>query len=305
MTMAQTIKVVSTQGKTTSYDASKLDSISFNYGTRGFSVHSGDSTDTYTFDKVTSLNVDSKYLFAHPDTVYVGDHTQKFAFQLNTNVEYDATPSNAWLRADGNVTGSDSLRFIATNNPLMTSREGKIIFVNKTDDAMRDTLVVVQAGKTDSHYIDIDWNTTSVTSFNEQTGYTVLTFQGEAPDMGKYDVFLMPMDNSYAIRLVDNATHTPGSHIVTLNTREGKLGNLLKSKSFTLCSDPNYSEEPANAPALARRAGVSETGPIFYPETIELCADGKPFAEVYNRQQAMRRSQMSKEFNIFEYNYDN
>ena len=170
---------------------------------------------------------------------------------------------------------------------------------------MRDTLVVVQAGKTDSHYIDIDWNTTSVTSFNEQTGYTVLTFQGEAPDMGKYDVFLMPMDNSYAIRLVDNATHTPGSHIVTLNTREGKMGNLFKSKSFTLCSDPNYSEEPANAPALARRAGVSETGPIFYPETIELCADGKPFAEVYNRQQAMRRSQMSKEFNIFEYNYDN
>ena len=161
MTMAQTIKVVNKQGQVTSYDASKLDSISFQYGTRGFSVHSGDSTDTYTFDKVTNLSVDSRYLFAHPDTVYVGDHTQKFAFQLNTNVEYDATPSNVWLRADGNVTGSDSLRFIATNNPLMTKREGKIFFVNKDDDSMRDTLVVVQAGKTDSHYIDIDWNTTS------------------------------------------------------------------------------------------------------------------------------------------------
>ena len=304
-TMAQTIKVVNMQGKTTSYDASKLDSVSFQRGTPGFTIHSGNATAQYAFSQVQSLSASSEHLFAHPDTVYVGDKTQKFTFQLNTNIEYDATTSNAWLRADGNITGTDSLRFIATNNPLMTKREGKIFFVNKDDDSMRDTLVVVQAGKTDSHYIDIDWNTTSVTSFNEQTGYTVLTFQGEAPDMGKYDVFLMPMDNSYAIRLVDNATHTPGSHTVTLNTREGKMGNLFKSKSFTLCSDPNYSEEPANAPALARRAGVSETGPIFYPETIELCADGKPFAEVYNRQQAMRRSQMSKEFNIFEYNYDN
>lgn len=302
---AQTIKVVNQQGQTISYDASKLDSVSFQRGTPGFTIHAGSTSASYAFSQVQSLKAGSQQLFAHPDTMYVSDRAQKFTFQLNSNVDYDMTPSASWIQFDGKVTGSDSLRFTANNNPLLTTREAKIIFVNKTDDAMRDTLVVVQAGKTDSHYIDIDWNTTSVTSFNEQTGYTVLTFQGEAPDMGKYDVFLMPMDNSYAIRLVDNATHTPGSHTVTLNTREGKMGNLFKSKSFTLCSDPNYSEEPANAPALARRAGVSETGPIFYPETIELCADGKPFAEVYNRQQAMRRSQMSKEFNIFEYNYDN
>ena len=302
---AQTIKVVNQQGQTISYDASKLDSVSFQRGTPGFTIHAGSTSASYAFSQVQSLKAGSQQLFAHPDTMYVSDRAQKFTFQLNSNVDYDMTPSAGWIQFDGKVTGSDSLRFTANNNPLLTTREAKIIFVNKTDDAMRDTLVVVQAGKTDSHYIDIDWNTTSVTSFNEQTGYTVLTFQGEAPDMGKYDVFLMPMDNSYAIRLVDNATHTPGSHTVTLNTREGKMGNLFKSKSFTLCSDPNYSEEPANAPALARRAGVSETGPIFYPETIELCADGKPFAEVYNRQQAMRRSQMSKEFNIFEYNYDN
>ena len=307
MTMAQTIKVVSTQGKTTSYDASKLDSISFNYGTRGFSVHSGDSTDTYTFDKVTSLNVDSKYLFAHPDTVYVGDHTQKFAFQLNTNVEYDATPSNAWLRADGNVTGSDSLRFIATNNPLMTKREGKIIFVNSNDDTMRDTLVVVQAGKTDTHFIDIDWNKATLNSFNENTGQCVITFQGDVPEMGQYDAFLLPTDNSYIIRVVNNATYVGDSKTVTLATREGKMGNLFKGKKFTLCSDPNYSEDPAAAPALARRAGIADAGTIYYPETIELCADGKPFAVVYDRSKAdgSRRAQLSKEYNIFEYSKDN
>jgi hypothetical protein len=307
MTMAQTIKVVNKQGQATSYDASKLDSISFQYGTRGFSVHSGDSTDTYTFDKVTNLSVDSRYLFAHPDTVYVGDHTQKFAFQLNTNVEYDATPSNAWLRADGNVTGSDSLRFIATNNPLMTKREGKIIFVNSNDDSMRDTLVVIQAGKTDTHFIDIDWNKATLNSFNETTGQCVITFQGDVPEMGQYDAFLLPTDNSYIIRIVNNATYVDGSKTVTLATREGKMGNLFKNKNFTLCSDPNYSEDPTAAPALARRAGIEDAGTIYYPETIELCADGKPFAVVYDRSKAdgSRRAQLSKEFNIFEYSKDN
>lgn len=307
MTMAQTIKVVNKQGQATSYDASKLDSISFQYGTRGFSVHSGDSTDTYTFDKVTNLSVDSRYLFAHPDTVYVGDHTQKFAFQLNTNVEYDATPSNAWLRADGNVTGSDSLRFIATNNPLMTKREGKIIFVNSNDDSMRDTLVVIQAGKTDTHFIDIDWNKATLNSFNETTGQCVITFQGDVPEMGQYDAFLLPTDNSYIIRIVNNATYVDGSKTVTLATREGKMGNLFKNKNFTLCSDPNYSEDPTAAPALARRAGIEDAGTIYYPETIELCADGKPFAVVYDRSKAVdsRRAQLTKEFNIFEYSKDN
>ena len=170
MAFAQTIKVVNQQGQTVSYDASKLDSVSFQKGTPGFTIHSGNATAQYAFSQVQSLSAGSEHLFAHPDTVYVGDKTQKFTFQLNTNVEYDATTSNAWLRADGNVTGSDSLRFIATNNPLMIKREGKIFFVNKDDDSMRDTLVVVQAGKSDSHFIDIDWNTTSVTSFNENTG---------------------------------------------------------------------------------------------------------------------------------------
>ena len=303
----QTIKVIDKNGKTTSFDASKLDSVSFQKGTPGFTVHQAGSISSYTFSKVRSLSASSEHIFAHPDTVYVGDMTQKFTFQLNTNVEYDMTPSSAWLRPDGKVTGSDSLRFIATNNPLMTKREGKIFFVNKDDDTMRDTLVVVQAGKSDSHFIDIDWSTTSVTTFNENTGYTVLTFQGEVPEMGEYDVFLQPTDNSYIIRVVDNATHAEGSKTVTLATREGKMGNLFKKQKFTLCSDPNYSDDPTAAPALARRAGIVDVGTIYYPETIELCADGKPFAVVYDRSKAVdsHRAQLTQEFNIFEYKKDN
>lgn len=306
---AQTIKVVDKNGKTTSYDASKLDSVSFQKGNPGFSVHSGKKVAKFSFSNAT-LSADSRHLFSHPDTMYVGDHTQKFAFQLNTNVEYDITQSVSWLSPDGNVTGTDSLRYIATNNPLMTKREGKIFFVSKDDDSMRDTLVVVQAGKSDSHYIDIDWNTTTVTQFNENTGYTVLTFQGTVPEMGEYDVFLQPKDNSYIIRLVDNATHVEGSKTVTLQTREGKMGNIFKGQKFTLATDPNYSNNTNNARAMLRKGGLDTEAPIYYPESIELYADGKPIGEIYNRSKSMLRSPsvtsaVTKEYNIFEYSKDN
>ena len=304
MLHAQTIKVVGKQGQTTAYDVSKLDSITFQSATPGFTIYGNDSTAKYTFDKVSSINSSGDYLFAHPDTIYVNGNTGTFAFQLNTNVDYDLEPSAAWIRYDGKVTGTDSLRFIFTNNPLMTKREGKVFFVNRTDDTMRDTLVVIQTGKDDTHYIDIDWTTTTLNSFNESTGQCVLTFQGEVPEMGQYDAFLLPMTDSYSIRLVDNVTQTAGSKTVTLGTREGKMGNLFRSKSFTLCSDPNYDPNNANARAMMHRAGIADDANIIYPEVIELCADGKPIGEVYNRRAPRRATELQKAFNIYELNYD-
>lgn len=304
MLHAQTIKVVGKQGQTTSYDVSKLDSITFQSATPGFTIYGNDSTAQYTFDKVSSLNSSGDYLFAHPDTIYVNGNTGTFAFQLNTNVDYNLEPSAAWIRYDGKVTGTDSLRFIFTNNPLMTQRDGKVVFVNKTDDAMRDTLIVVQAGKDGTHFIDIDWATTTLNSFNESTGQCVLTFQGEVPEMGQYDAFLLPISDSYCIRLVNNVTQAAGSKTVTLGTREGKMGNLFRSKSFTLCSDPNYDPNHANARAMMQRAGIADDANIIYPEVIELCADGKPIGEVYNRRAPRRATELQKAFNIYELNYD-
>lgn len=300
----QTIKVVNKQGQATTYDVSKLDSVTFQSATPSFTIYTNDSTAQYQFSNVRSIQTDGKYLFAHPDTIYVNGNTGKFAFQLNANVDYDLEPSAAWIRYDGKVTGTDSLRFIFTNNPLMTKREGKVFFVNKTDDSMRDTLVVIQAGKDDTHYIDIDWATTTLNSFNETTGQCVLTFQGDVPEMGQYDAFLLPTTDSYCIRLVDNVTQAAGSKTVTLGTREGKMGNLFRNKSFTLCSDPNYDPNSNSARTMMRNAGIDADALVITPEAIELCADGKPIAEVYNRHASRRATELNKQFNIYELNYD-
>ena len=314
---AQTIKVVKKQGQPVAFDVSKLDSITFQSITPGFTVYGNDSTAQYTFDKVESIKSSADFLFSHPDTIYVGDTRGKFSFQMNTNVDYDIEPSAGWLYYDGKITGTDSLRFISGNNPMMKKRTGYIYFVNKADDTMRDTLVVVQTGKGDSHFIDIDWATTTVNSFNETTGQCVLTFQGEVPEMGEYDAFLLPTTTSYIIRLVNTVAHAEGSKTVTLGTREGKMGNLFKNQSFTLCTDPNYN--PNASEAKARDAGIANA-PVFYPETIELCVDGQPFAEIYRRNSSegseegaasalhtnapRRATELQKDFNIYELNYD-
>ena len=329
MAAAQTFVVVDKNGNKTSYDVGTLKSVTFQQNPAGFTItdnaektkgkeeeSQGDpgqgggtpaqptpTVKTYSFDDVASLSGDPSFLFVHPDTVYVGSESELFTFQVNTNVEYNYEPTVTWLKYHSIVSGSDSLRFQAMMNPTVQKREAMIIFKNKTNDAQRDTLVVVQSGKRDSRYIDINWDKTTLESYNKETGRAVLVFQEEVPVMGKYDVTLLPSENTYSIRLIDDVQQLSDTK-VQLDTREGKMGNLFKDQQFTLCSDPSYDPssdsgssseggtKPSKAPAIS--------GNIIYPESIELCENGRPVMEVYNR-----RSQLEKEFNIFEYKYDN
>lgn len=323
MLNAQTFVVVDKNGNKTTYDVSKLDSVTFQQNPPSFTVYEettteptqGDETPaepkqettTYTFDEVQSIAGDPKFLFAHPDTVYVGADGQTFAFQLRSNVAYDYTPSDRWLSFGYASDDTDSLYFAAAMNPNTRQRLGYIAFVSKNDAAMRDTIYVVQYGKRDSRYIDINWERTSVESYNRETGRAVLVFQDPIPVMGDHDVTLLPGNETYEIRIIDDVQQLSDTK-VQLDTREGKMGNLFKDQQFTLCSDPNY--DPSSDSGSSSGGGTKPSsapvisGPIIYPETIELLQNGKPVAEVYNR--AMRRdSKLEKEFNIFEYTYDN
>ena len=312
---AQTFVVVDKNGNRTTYDVSKLDSVTFQQTPPGFTVYEEASpnpseggetpaeptqeTTTFTFDEVKSFAGDPDFLFAHPDTVYVGADGQDFKFQLRTNVAYSYAPSADWLKFKADFADTDSLLFSATMNPSTAQRIGYLYF-SCNNKSMLDTLVVVQGGKRDSRYIDIDWSKTTLDSYNKETGRAVLTFQDEVPVMGDHDVVLLPGTETYSIRIIDDVQQAEGSKTVTLDTREGKMGNLFKDEKFTLCSDPNYNPSESGGTTPKPSYVPSITGPIIYPETIELCENGKPVMEVYNR-----RSQLEKEYNIFEYKYDN
>jgi len=314
---AQTFVIVDKNGNRTTYDVSKLDSVTFQQTPPGFTVYeeaspspseSGETpaeptqeTTTYTFDAVQSLAGDPDFLFSHPDTMYIGADGQDFKFQLRTNVDYGYKPSADWLRFKADYEDADSLSFTAMMNPSTRQRIGYLYF-QSNDAKMRDTLVVVQFGKRDSRYIDIDWSKTTLDSYNKETGRAVLTFQDDVPVMGDHDVMLLPGTETYSIRIIDDVQQLSDTK-VQLDTREGKMGNLFKDQQFTLCSDPNYDpSESGPTPKSSYAPAIS--GPIYYPESIELLQNGQPVAEVYNR--AMRRdSKLEKEFNIFEYKYDN
>ena len=324
---AQTFVVVDKNGNKTSYDVGTLKSVTFQQNPAGFTVTDnaektkgkeeesqsdpgqggGEQTEstptvtTYTFDNVQSFSGDPSFLFVHPDTVYVGSESELFTFQVNTNVEYDYEPTVTWLKYHSIVSGSDSLRFAITKNPNFDNREGKIIFVNKDNDNMRDTLVVIQTGKTDSHYIAIDWTTTTLDSFNEQSGEAKLTFTDKVPEMGSYDVVLLPKDGDRVIRLINNIQTTEGSKTVTLGTREGKMGNLFKNTKFTLATEAGAQNAP-------RRAVSTEDDgrPVYLPTKVEIFT-GDEFVEVYNIDRPVGRrapQDFQNEFFSWEYNQD-
>lgn len=330
MAAAQTFVVVDKKGNKASYDVGTLKSVTFQQNPAGFTVidnaekskgkedenqgqgdpgqGGGEQTETtptsktYTFDDVASFSGDPSFLFVHPDTVYVGGESELFTFQVNTNVEYNYEPTVAWLNYYSIVSGSDSLRFTITKNPNLENREGKIIFVNKVNDAMRDTLVVVQLGKTDSHYIAIDWTTTTLDSFNEESGEAKLTFTDKVPEMGSYDVVLLPKDGDRVIRLINDIQTTEGSKTVTLGTREGKMGNLFKNTKFTLATEAGAQ----NAPRRAASSEEDDDRPVYLPTKVEIFT-GEEYVEVFNADKPVGRRapvDFENEFFSWEYNQD-
>ena len=319
---AQTFVVVDKKGNRVTYDASKIDKVTFKEDPPSFTVHevkdepvgseesgSGSSSDpsgegeqtepvieqtTFSFDEVASFSGDPDFLYAHPDTVYVGGETEEFRFQFITNLNYNYKPSDNWIEYVGLVNNTDSLQFNATMNPMTARRVGYIAFASK-DEQFKDTLWVVQAGKLDSRYIDIDWAKTTLDNFNEETGSATLTFTGDVPVMGDHDVVLLPSDDSYVIRLIDDVKQAADSKTVTLSTRQGVMGNLFKGTKFALATESS-----------AKSRGLSDDGiPVYLPSKVEMITDDG-CVELFNADKARTRAPQGfeNEFISWEYNDD-
>ena len=326
---AQTFVVVDKKGNRVSYDVSRLDSVTFQQTPPGFTVYEvvspsssegGETpeepiqeTTAYTFDNVQSFSGDPDFLFSHPDTVYVVADGQDFKFLLRTNVEYSYKSSANWLmRIVTDSSETDSLSFTASMNPMTTQRIGYIAFAS-LDESQKDTLWVVQAGKYDSRYIDIDWTKTTLDSFNEESGEAQLTFRGDVPVMGDYDVVLLPKDGSYIIRLINDVQQAEGSKTVTLSTRQGLMGNLFKNTKFTLAT-----ETGGQNTQRGMRFSKDASQPVYLPTKVEIL-NGDRYFEIYNadRPASNRASgneltsypagapvDLEKEFVSWEYNDD-
>ena len=306
---AQTFVVVDKKGNRVSYDVSRLDSVTFQQTPPGFTVYEvvspsssegGETpeepiqeTTAYTFDNVQSFSGDPDFLFSHPDTVYVVADGQDFKFLLRTNVEYSYKSSANWLmRIVTDSSETDSLSFTASMNPMTTQRIGYIAFAS-LDESQKDTLWVVQAGKYDSRYIDIDWTKTTLDSFNEESGEAQLTFRGDVPVMGDYDVVLLPKDGSYIIRLINDVQQSEGSKTVTLSTRQGLMGNLFKNTKFTLAT-----ETGGQNTQRGMRFSKDASQPVYLPTKVEIL-NGDRYFEIYNADRPARNRASANEWSSY------
>ena len=318
---AQTFVVVDKQGNKITYDASKIDKVTFQEDPPGFTVHevkeessgtedfgTGDpgtgqgqeepiiKETTFAFAEVASFSGDPDFLFAHPDTVYVDGEGENFKFQFRANVEYTYNfGEHDWISYVCPVNNTDSLLFKAEKNPMTMKRKGFIAFASK-DEQIKDTIWVKQAAKLDSRYIDIDWTKTTLDSYDEASGKAQITFTGDVPVMGDYDVVLLPKDDSYVIRLIDDVRKEAGSKTVNITTRQGLMGNLFKGTKFKLATE---------AGAARTRGDISDDKvPVYLPTKVEMMTEGES-VELFNADKAGTRAvDIEKEFVSWEYNED-
>ncbi|MBO4462733.1 MAG: BACON domain-containing protein [Prevotella sp.] len=269
--MAQSIVVVDKNGKRIVYDPSKITSVDFQTTPPGFTIHQNDGNIfTYIYDFVQSIVGSPNYVFANPETVEADADGESFIFLVNANVEYDATPSAAWITVSKADEGQHEVT--AAMNPSVDEREGYVVLATK-DGLLTDTVFVSQAGKDDSRYIDIDWEKNILDSFDSETGIVQITFANEVPIMGEYDVVLVPNEiGNLLIRVIESVDKVEGK-TVTLNTMAGDMGNLFRDQEFTL--------ELGDDGSASARSTDASSSPVIRPEKVEVFEDGR-YIEVYN-----------------------
>lgn len=308
MVTAQTLVVVDKNGKKVAYDVSKIDSVTFQNATPGFTLHEqkatsaeGQTTATgkttqYNFDDVQNVSGDSEYIFADLDTIYVESEGQDFEFKVRSSVDYNYSVSDGWLEFGSKDAETGVYKFSATLNPSTNQRKGYVALVS-SDEQRSDTVWVVQARKLDSRYIAIDWEKATLNSFNEETGQASITFTGDVPLMGDYDVVLLPKDGDFMIRVIDDVQQEDGSKTVSLATRQGVMGNLFKGTKFNLATQKT-----------ANTRGFTDDVRTYLPTKVEVFT-GDEYVEIYNEENARKGrtrapQEFENEFISWEYNKD-
>ena len=308
MVTAQTLVVVDKNGKKVAYDVSKIDSVTFQNATPGFTLHEQEATSAegqttatgkttqYNFDDVQNVSGDSEYIFADLDTIYVESEGQDFEFKVRSSVDYNYSVSDGWLEFGSKDAETGVYKFSATLNPSTNQRKGYVALVS-SDEQRSDTVWVVQARKLDSRYIAIDWEKATLNSFNEETGQASITFTGDVPLMGDYDVVLLPKDDDFVIRVIDDVQQTDGSKTVSLATRQGVMGNLFKGTKFNLATQKT-----------ANTRGFTDDVRTYLPTKVEVFT-GDEYVEIYNEENARKGrtrapQEFENEFISWEYNKD-
>ena len=162
--MAQTIIVVDKDGNRVPYDPSKIISVEFQNTPPGFSINMDGMSIPYTFEVVKSIQGNPNFVFVDPETVKVNGEGEDLAVHVKADVEFDATTSDSWITFD--TEAKDGMCYVkVAMNPSVDERSATVVLKSK-DGTLTSTLNVVQAGKEDSRYIDIDWEKDRLDSFD-------------------------------------------------------------------------------------------------------------------------------------------
>jgi hypothetical protein len=121
--------------------------------------------------------------------------------------------------------------------------------------------------------VPIDWEKTTVESFNLETGAITLNFDGEVPAFTEgQSAIVVPVGDTIAyIRVVDKAV--VNGRTASLQTTEGNMTDLFADQSFTL----SFAPDPA-----ATRAGGRDANGAIHPSKIVALTDGGSPEVIYD-----------------------
>ena len=231
------------------------------------------------------------------ESLYIDLDTNTLVFESEGGSQTIAVSSNGAWSVSGETdwctvsprTGKKDLTVTVTVSENESAEELKTTLTfscgtkTATVEVTQEAMLVFETA-----YMDVDWETSVITGYDENTGIVNILFQGTPPTFVENKAIVFPEDYRCEIRVIKSSTIS--GNTVTLQTKRGNICNLFMDTNFTLSTDPSLSS--------LRSTG---SGKVITPSEIGIMTE-KGYQAIYKKNALRAATDVA--FDIFSFHED-
>jgi|GEM_PF-1342157 len=186
--------------------------------------------------------------------------------------------------------GNETVTVTVSENETLEERETTLTFRSG------EKTITVEISQTDNPifetgFLEIDWETSEIISYDENSGTITIQFQGTPPAFEANRAIVLPREYEYDIRVITSSAVS--GNTATLETEQGDMTNLFMDISFTLSTDPSQTN--------TRSAGGNR---VITPSKIMIMTENG-YQTIYEKGSTLRSTaNYETSFNIFSFQRD-
>ncbi len=195
----------------------------------------------------------------------VKQHDVEVSDEINAFVPFKSSMIND--DSDFSFAEGDSIRISVYKNEYYARPIGKNIVDSESVNFVFKTNTETYLGISNA-YVQLNWNTTDITSYDENTGEVQMTYTGDKPDVQPGDIFVVDVDTMGYLRKV--VATIQKDNALMFETEQAYLGDIFVDKDIKLNTSFINPEVQMNSSNTLEEISIALTDENGYIHPVEI-----------------------------------